>query len=149
MRHPGSMVALVVCVLVTSPAALGQDLAGAGEHVAKAVAGKSYSPYAGRAYPTAVLWGDTHLHTALSVDAGAFGNRLGLDEAYRFARGEEVVSSTGQRVRLLVNATLNAGYHEVTWDGRNDAGALLASGIYIYRFEAEDFVQQRKMMLLK
>jgi hypothetical protein len=59
-----------------------------------------YSPYAGRNYPTRVLWGDTHLHTANSLDAAAFGNSLGPEEAYRFARGEEVVSSTGQRVKL-------------------------------------------------
>jgi len=59
-----------------------------------------YSPYAGRDYPTRLLWGDTHLHTALSTDAAARGNRLGLDAAYRFARGEEVLSSTGQPVRL-------------------------------------------------
>jgi len=59
-----------------------------------------YSPYAGLAYPTQVLWGDTHLHTGLSTDAGAFGNRLGLETAYRFARGEEVTSATGLRARL-------------------------------------------------
>lgn len=62
--------------------------------------GKSYSPYAGRGFPILPLWGDTHLHTALSMDAGAFGNRLGLRDAYRFALGEEVVSSTGIPVRL-------------------------------------------------
>ena len=62
---------------------------------------KHFSPYAGRNFPTQVYWGDTHLHTALSMDAGAFGNRLGLDEAYRFARGDEVTSATGQRVRLF------------------------------------------------
>jgi hypothetical protein len=62
--------------------------------------GQHYSPYAGRHYPTQVFWGDTHLHTSLSMDAGAFGNRLGLDDAYRFTRGEEVISSSGQQVRL-------------------------------------------------
>jgi len=62
--------------------------------------GKAYSPYAQRAFPSRPLWGDTHLHTALSVDAGLLGARLGLEEAYRFARGEEVISSTGQPVRL-------------------------------------------------
>ena len=46
------------------------------------------------------LWGDTHLHTANSLDAAAFGDTLGPEEAYRFARGEEVVSSTGQPVKL-------------------------------------------------
>ena len=59
-----------------------------------------YSPYAGRNYPTRVLWGDTHLHTANSLDAAAIGNTLGPEPAYRFARGEEVVSSSGQPVRL-------------------------------------------------
>jgi len=61
---------------------------------------KKFSPYAGRDYPTDVYWGDTHVHTNISLDAGAFGNRLGLDDAYRFARGEEVVSSTGLLAKL-------------------------------------------------
>jgi hypothetical protein len=59
-----------------------------------------YSPYAGRNFPTRVLWGDTHLHTANSLDAAAFGNTLGPEPAYRFARGEEVMSSSGQPVKL-------------------------------------------------
>jgi hypothetical protein len=62
--------------------------------------GRAYSPYAGRNFPSSVFWGDTHLHTSLSIDAGAFGNRLGLDEAYRFARGDEVTTSTGLKARL-------------------------------------------------
>jgi Protein of unknown function (DUF3604) len=61
---------------------------------------RPYSPYAARAFPARVYWGDTHLHTSYSMDAGAFGARLGPSDAYRFARGEEVVSSTGQRVKL-------------------------------------------------
>ena len=51
-------------------------------------------------YPTKVYWGDTHLHTDLSMDAGAFGNRIGMDEAYKFARGDEVTSSTGIKTKL-------------------------------------------------
>jgi len=60
----------------------------------------SYSPYAGRSYPTRPYFGDTHLHTAFSMDAGAFGARLGPREAYIFAKGNEVTASSGQRVRL-------------------------------------------------
>ena len=45
-------------------------------------------------------FGDTHLHTALSPDAGLAGTKLGLDEAYRFARGETVTSNTGQKAAL-------------------------------------------------
>ena len=59
-----------------------------------------YSPYAGRTYPTRPLFGDTHLHTSMSFDAGAFGARLGPPDAFRFARGEEVLSNTGQPVKL-------------------------------------------------
>ena len=61
---------------------------------------KQYSPYAGRNFPTRVYWGDTHLHTSASMDAGAFGNRLGFEEAYRFARGEELTASAGLKVKL-------------------------------------------------
>jgi hypothetical protein len=52
------------------------------------------------AYPEQVFWGDTHLHTANSVDAFGFGNRLDPEQALRFARGEEVTSSTGQKAKL-------------------------------------------------
>ena len=62
--------------------------------------GATYSPYAQRSFPSRVYWGETHLHTGLSLDAGLFGNILGPDEAWRFARGEEVTSSTGLPVKL-------------------------------------------------
>ena len=60
----------------------------------------SYSPYAGRSYPTTVLWGDTHLHTSLSLDARALGPIPGPEGAYRLARGEEITSGTGIQVKL-------------------------------------------------
>ncbi|MGI9201316.1 MAG: DUF3604 domain-containing protein [Woeseiaceae bacterium] len=59
-----------------------------------------FSPYAGRNFPTEVFWGDTHLHTSQSMDAGSFGVRLTPEDAHRFARGEEVVSSVGVKVKL-------------------------------------------------
>src|SRR5512137_1072113 len=60
----------------------------------------AYSPYVGRNYPTRPFFGDTHLHTGFSMDAGAFGARLTPRDAYRFARGEELTSNTGQPVKL-------------------------------------------------
>ncbi|MBK6004770.1 DUF3604 domain-containing protein [Ramlibacter ginsenosidimutans] len=60
----------------------------------------NYSPYAGRTFPTQPLFGDTHLHTSFSMDAGAFGARLAPKDAYRFARGEEIASNSGQPVKL-------------------------------------------------
>ena len=59
-----------------------------------------YSPYAGRNYPTRVFWGDQHVHTGWSADAGMSGATLTPEDAVRFARGEEVVSNTGQPVKL-------------------------------------------------
>ena len=70
------------------------------QSLSDAYTGKAYSPYGGRNFPERPLWGDSHLHTSLSMDAGLFGNRLPPTEAYRFARGEEVVSSSGQPLRL-------------------------------------------------
>lgn len=62
---------------------------------------KEYSPYLHQAYPNRVFWGDTHLHTSYSTDAGMVGNTLGPDEALRFAKGEMVISSTGVKARLI------------------------------------------------
>ena len=59
----------------------------------------SFSPYAGRNFPTQVYWGDTHLHTAVSVDAGTM-NTVGQEDAFRFARGEEITTTHGLRARL-------------------------------------------------
>jgi hypothetical protein len=60
----------------------------------------NYSPYAGRNFPTRVYWGDTHIHTRNSLDARGFGVTLGPEEAFRFARGEEVISTHGEPVKL-------------------------------------------------
>src|ERR1051325_2020493 len=59
-----------------------------------------YSPYAGRDFPTRPFFGDTHLHTSFSMDAGAFGARIGPVDAYRFAKGQEIMASSGQRAKL-------------------------------------------------
>ncbi|HEV8111264.1 MAG TPA: DUF3604 domain-containing protein [Planctomycetota bacterium] len=59
-----------------------------------------YSPYAGRDFPTRPYFGDTHLHTGFSMDAGAFGCTLGPRDAYRFAKGQEITASSKQPVRL-------------------------------------------------
>ena len=62
---------------------------------------KIYSPFVNSAFPNRVLWGDSHLHTSYSWDAGLVGNTLGPDEAYRFAKGKRVIASSGQPVKLV------------------------------------------------
>jgi hypothetical protein len=59
-----------------------------------------YSPYAGRHFPTQVYWGNQHVHTSISVDAGAIGCIVDDEAGYRFSRGEEITTSTGQRIKL-------------------------------------------------
>ena len=70
------------------------------EAAAHAFPKRGFSPYAGRNYPSRVFWGDQHVHTGWSVDAGAFGATLGPEEALRFARGEQVTSSLGEPAKL-------------------------------------------------
>ena len=77
-------------------------LAGQSLWASLAVAGAApYSPAVGQEFATRVYWGDTHLHTNLSPDAAAGGNRsFGHDEAYRLARGETITAHNGMAVRL-------------------------------------------------
>jgi hypothetical protein len=94
-------VVALTALAIAAPCAVAQDPVPPAETLEKAFPEqKHYSPYAGRNFPTHVFWGDTHLHTGMSMDAGAFGARLTPEDAYRFARGEELTSSTGQRVKL-------------------------------------------------
>ena len=55
---------------------------------------KVYSPFANSDYPDRVYWGDTHVHTSYSWDAGLVGCTLGPNEAYRFAKGKRMIASS-------------------------------------------------------
>jgi len=55
----------------------------------------------------------------------------------------------GQEVRSLVNRTMEAGKHTITWDGLNGSGTQVSSGVYFYRLSAGSFSDTKKMMLLK
>jgi hypothetical protein len=92
------LLALVILVtLAHEPVVYAQDTSGIRTEILK---GRPYSPYADRAFPTDVYFGDTHVHTGLSADAGGGGTRLMPRDAYRLARGEQIVSNTGQPVKL-------------------------------------------------
>src|SRR3989304_9089127 len=92
-----SLAALVIS-LAAWPA-LGQDVGEVAKEHFKGIE-KQYSPYVGRNIPDRVLWGDTHLHTSFSPDAGLTGTTLGPEEAFRFARGEGVTSTGGLKAQL-------------------------------------------------
>ena len=78
---------------------LAQDLIPDKSAVNDSLGEESYSPYAGREFPTKILWGDTHLHTMISVDAGTMC-RIGQEDAFRFASGEEITTTHGLRAKL-------------------------------------------------
>ena len=61
----------------------------------------------------------------------------------------EVYNLLGQKVKTLVDQMLLAGTKEVVWDGKNQAGALVSSGIYFYRIQTKDFTDIKKMVLVK
>jgi hypothetical protein len=97
-----SMLSTIVCtspVLAANSAGLTPG-EGDKEKISKAHGKKPYSPYADNKYPTRPLFGDTHLHTGFSMDAGIWGARLRPRDAYQFARGEQVTASSGQPLKL-------------------------------------------------
>jgi hypothetical protein len=55
----------------------------------------------------------------------------------------------GQRVKVLVDEYQTTGHKTVVWDGTNQKGKEVASGVYLYKIKADDFVQSKKMLLLK
>ncbi|HJL62984.1 MAG TPA: FlgD immunoglobulin-like domain containing protein, partial [Candidatus Marinimicrobia bacterium] len=55
----------------------------------------------------------------------------------------------GRKVRTLVSKRMDAGHHVLNWNGLNDAGADVASGMYVYRIKAGDFIAHRKMLLVR
>jgi hypothetical protein len=61
----------------------------------------AYSPYLDQDFSKQVFFGDTHHHSSYSFDSGMFGNTLGPEESFRFARGEEVTATNGMKARLI------------------------------------------------
>ena len=79
------MMVLAVALLAVALPVAAQEYVPSKDAVVEMQTKAEYSPYVGREYPTNVYWGDTHLHTAVSVDAGTMC-RLGQEDAFRFAR---------------------------------------------------------------
>lgn len=61
----------------------------------------------------------------------------------------KIYNARGQLVRTLVSGNYESGVHEIRWDARNDLGETVSSGMYFYRMQAGNFVESRKMVLLR
>ncbi len=90
---------VAIAALVVPSAAIAQDLQVPKEDVKDQK--KEYSPYLEDHYPDRVLFGDTHLHSSWSTDAGMVGATVGPDDAYRVSRGEEITAYSGWKVKLI------------------------------------------------
>ena len=60
-----------------------------------------------------------------------------------------VYNVLGQRVRSLIDNNLPGGFHEVTWDGRDEHGRDVASGIYLYRIQSGAFVESKRLAIIR
>jgi len=87
--------------------------------------------------------------------AQCYPNPFNPETEIRFALPEagavslDIFTVDGRKVRRLLDGPLAAGPHAVTFDGRDDAGEALSSGVYFYRMIADDWTQTRSMTLLK
>jgi hypothetical protein len=61
----------------------------------------------------------------------------------------DIYNVAGQHIKTLVNGNMNAGYHSITWNGRNEAGKKVANGVYMYRMNSGNFQATKKLLILK
>jgi len=86
---------------------------------------------------------------------GNYPNPFNPSTTFRYGLREpgqvslKVYNMLGQLVRTIVDEQQVEGYHEALWDGRNEIGATVASGIYVYRMTAGNFVETKRMILMK
>lgn len=104
--------------------------------------------------PTGVLDNVISLPTAFALDQN-YPNPFNPTTTIKFALPKDatvtlrVYDVLGRVVRTLVNQRVSAGYQQVVWDGRNEAGSQVSSGMYIYHISAGAFTSTKKMMMLK
>lgn len=97
----------------------------------------------GEATPGAIALGQNHPNPFNPKTSIGFA----LPEATRVSL--DIYSATGQRVARLLDAVLPAGQQQVVWNGTDDAGRAVGSGVYFYRLQAGAWSETKKMMLLK
>ena len=99
MKQSALILAISACLSV-SLNTFAQDVPRPTDEQLKSLKSMDYSPYPQQNFPNQVYFGETHLHTSFSTDAGMIGNTLGPEDAFKIARGEPFVSSMGVPGRL-------------------------------------------------
>jgi len=106
------------------------------------------------------LWAEYEALEAQAVPAetrldGNYPNPFNPSTTFRYSLSEpgyvslKVYNTLGQLVRTVVDQQQLGGHHETVWDGRNETGATVASGVYVYRMTAGSYVETRRMLLVK
>lgn len=60
-----------------------------------------------------------------------------------------IFNSLGEKVRTLVSGKMDAGVHTISWDGTDNSGNLVSSGVYLYKLETDNYIESKKMLLMK
>ena len=128
----GTSTLAMTVLLIAAVTAMAQEAAP--EHLKAPIPGpnQQFSPYVDQTFPDRVLWGATHIHTALSADAGLMGVTLGPADMFRYATGEVVTINTGLQVKMdrpldWFAVTDHAEYLGLADQIRNSSPALLAT----------------------
>jgi hypothetical protein len=74
---------------------------------------------------------------------------ISFDLPYSSSVRVNIYNVLGQEIKEITNGFIEAGHHQVTWDGKNSDGEDVTSGVYFYRINAEDFNKTKKMLLVK
>ena len=86
---------------------------------------------------------------------GNYPNPFNPETAINFALKEagkvriDIFNIKGQYVKTLVNEHLEAAYHSIVWDGKDDSGVNVSSGVYFYKMDAAKYTSTKKMILMK
>jgi len=162
----GAVMSVILLGLMAAPA-MAQDIAPPRDLVEAPKA--EYSPYIDDHFPTRVFFGDTHLHTSWSTDAGMAGASVGPDDAYRVARGEAITSFSGLKVKLIrpldfiviADHAENLGLADFIrrsdpiilaneigkrWHDMNKAGNGMDAFLEWLRSDKEDLIKEPRMM---
>ena len=100
-------------------------------------------------------WDETWEVPTTTALLGNYPNPFNPSTTFRYTLSEpnqvslNVYSMLGQLVKTIVNEQQAEGQYEATWDGRNETGSTVSSGIYIYRMTAGSFVETKRMLFLK
>lgn len=95
------------------------------------------------------------INPVMTALKGNYPNPFNPETSIRFSLKDAgrvkiaVYNLKGQMVRKLIDRELDSGFHSVVWDGRDESGKNVASGIYFYRMESDSYTANRKMMLMK